>query len=120
MIRTTVKALHLGRPVVWQVADISRFESSSKYTVCHRRDGRQMLITDSLRTLAVELADSFIQVNRGALVARDALVSVKRHPDRMEGLAFIVGHSDPLPCGRKYVSAVKRFIRQRLAETTEG
>lgn len=119
-MRTTIKALHLGKPIVWQVADVVRFESSHKYTVCYGRDGRELLITDSLRTLAVELSGSFIQINRGALVACDALFTVISHPDRMEGLAFLEGHPDPLPCGRKYVSEVKRFIRQRQAETTEG
>jgi two-component system response regulator AlgR len=117
MKRLTVKALHLGKPVVWKVADIVRFESQDKYTVAYRNDGKQLLITDSLRTLAVELADSFIQIHRGALVARDALIGVKSHADRMEGVAFVAGVPEPLPCGRRYVSAVKRFIRQRQAET---
>jgi DNA-binding LytR/AlgR family response regulator len=113
MIRTTVKALHLGKPIVWQVADVVRFESSHKYTVCHHRDGRELLIVDSLRTLAVELGDRFIQLNRAALVSRDALLGVKSRTDRMEGFAFVAGLPEPLPCGRKYVSAVKRYLRKR-------
>lgn len=113
---TTIKALYMGKPVVWQVADITRFESSHKYTVAYRNDGKELLIDESLRKLAVDLGDRFIQINRAALVSRDALVSVQSRSHLMEGFAVIAGVPEPMPCSRKYVSAVKQFIRQRNEE----
>lgn len=113
MIRTTVKALYLGRPIVWEIEDIVRFESENKYTVAHRADGKELLITDSIRKLSAELEDKFIQLNRSTLVRRDLVLEVKSYSGLMEGEANIKGLTDPISCGRRYVSAVKRFIRER-------
>lgn len=111
MTKTTVKALHLGRPVVWQAADIAYFEAADKYVTAHRMDGGKLLLSESLRTLEAAFDGQFIRVSRAFLVARRLIVEAKSFSDRIEGHIALQGVPSPIPCGRKYMRDVKDMLR---------
>lgn len=110
MTRTTVKALHRGKVVTWPVEEITHFDHAAKYTVAHHHDGRELLLTDTIKDLAEEFADQFIRVSRGVLVSASRLESAHRRPERIEGTVYVRGVADHLPCSRSYMRQVERFI----------
>lgn len=109
-MRTTVKALHLGKPVVWQVEEITHFTHADKYVTAHHADGRELLLTDTIKDLAEEFAGQFTRVSRGVLVSSSRLESAHRRPERIEGTVFVRGVAEHLPCSRSYMRDVERFI----------
>lgn len=111
MHRTTVKALHLGKPVVWPVDAITHFTHADKYTVAHHEDGRELLLTDTIKQLADEFFDQFLLVSRGALVSRKRLASAAHKPERVEGVVYLDGIDTPLPCSRSRMPVVQHFLR---------
>lgn len=116
MTRTTVKALHRGKVVTWPVEEITHFTHADKYTVAWHADGRELLLTDTIKDLAEEFACRFIRVNRGILVARDRLTGVQHDPERIEGIAHVQGVSTPIKCSRSCMPEVTRYLRKRDAQ----
>jgi DNA-binding LytR/AlgR family response regulator len=110
MQRNTVKALCRGKPVVWPVDQITHFLHDQKYTVAYHVDGRELLLTESLKALADEFSQHFLLVSRGVLVARDRIQSVSHQPQRIEGLVHLKGLPQPLPCSRSRMAVVRDFL----------
>lgn len=110
MQRSTVKALYRGKPVVWPVDQISHFMHADKYTVAHHVDGRELLLTDTLRALANEFSQHFLLVSRGVLVARERIQSVSHQPERVEGFVYLQGLAEPLPCSRSRMPVVRDYL----------
>lgn len=116
MNRTTVKATYLGKVITWPVDEITHFESAHKYTVAHRADGKELLIVDSMKSLAIEFRDRFIMVRRGMLVARELIISAHKWPDRAEGYIRLSINPSEMLCGRQYIMDVKRYLQSRSTQ----
>lgn len=115
MTRTTVKALHLGKPVVWQVEDITHFSHADKYVTAHHKDGRELLLTDTIKELVNDLGDQFIEIRRGMLVRRELLVSVQSSREKSNGIAVVWGIGN-LPCSRARMPGLRSFLRNRCMQ----
>lgn len=111
-MRTTVKAMHLGKPIVWQVEDITHFHHRDKYVTAHHKDGRELLLSGPIKALAAEFADLFIEIRRGMLIRRDLLLRVETHCDQSNGVAHVQGVG-LLPCGRTRMPALRRYLKER-------
>jgi two-component system response regulator AlgR len=61
------------------IKEISFFNADQKYVCVHHSDG-QDLIDDSLKSLELEFADSFVRIHRAALVAVDQIDRLEKLP----------------------------------------
>lgn len=111
MARSTVKALYRGKPIVWAVDEITHFTHADKYTVAHHEDGRELLLTDTIKQLADEFFERFLLVSRGTLVSRKRLSAASHKPERVEGVVYLEGIDTPLPCSRSRMPVVQHFLR---------
>ena len=97
------------------VADIRCFCADQKYVRVEHENG-EVLIDESLKSLADEFADRFVRIHRGALVAVDRIERVEKTP---EGKSRVVlrgrSHVDDkdMIISRRHVTNV----RQRLKES---
>lgn len=99
------------------IADIDFFHADQKYVRVHHQNG-QDLLDDSLKTLEVEFADSFVRIHRRALVAVQRIESLRKTADgRIEvalrasrnSLGAVQGES--LVISRRHLPEVRRRIK---------
>ncbi len=94
------------------VADVYYFVADQKYVSVVHQGGRD-LIEDSLRSLESEFADRFVRIHRGAVVAVDAIDSLKRDDDgRMRVILRIDTGDDELVVSRRHLADVKRRLKK--------
>ncbi len=94
------------------VADVHYFVADQKYVSVVHQGGRD-LIEDSLRSLESEFADRFVRIHRGAVVAVDAIDSLKRDDDgRMRVILRIDTGDDELVVSRRHLADVKRRLKK--------
>jgi len=100
------------------VADVHYFIADQKYvTVVH--EGGRDLIEDSLKSLETEFGDRFVRIHRSAVVAVEAIETLRRDDDgrarvilRHTGNAGDAGAPDELFVSRRHVADVKRRLRK--------
>ena len=96
------------------VADIRCFCADQKY-VRVEHDNGEVLIDESLKSLADEFGDRFVRIHRGALVAVDRIERVEKTP---EGKSRVVlrGHShvddNQMIISRRHVADVRRRLKE--------
>ena len=93
------------------IADVLYFIADQKYVNVVHTNGRD-LIDDPLKALEDEFADRFVRIHRGALVALNAIESLKRDE---EGRTQVMLHdcdSDDLIVSRRHVADVKRRLKK--------
>ncbi len=110
-MRTTVKALYRGKPVVWPVDEITHFHAAEKYVIAHHVDGRELLLTDTIKALNDEFRESFLLIKRGSLVARRRIVRIEPVFKQFAALVYLRGVSGPLPCSRARLPVVCEIMR---------
>ncbi len=94
------------------VADVHYFVADQKYVSVVHQGGRD-LIEDSLKSLESEFADRFVRIHRGAVVAVDAIDSLKRDEDgRMRVILRIDTGDDELVVSRRHLADVKRRLKK--------
>lgn len=91
------------------IEDIRYLHAEEKYVVVHHARGED-LIEESLKSLELEFADSFVRIHRNCLVARDELVELRRSGDgRIEA---VLRHGDkPLEVSRRCVPQLRELVR---------
>jgi two-component system, LytTR family, response regulator AlgR len=92
------------------IADIRYLQAEEKYVVVHHVRGED-LIEESLKSLELEFADSFVRIHRNCLVAREELAELRRSGDgRIEA---VLKHGDkPLEVSRRCVPQLREYIKQ--------
>jgi two-component system response regulator AlgR len=95
------------------VAEIRYFRAEHKY-VFAGREGREILLDESLKALEAEFAGRFLRIHRSALVARDFVERIERRADGLLQVR-LRGVDEPLPVSRRHGSAVKKALRESTA-----
>jgi len=94
------------------VTDIYYFIADQKYVSVVHKDGRD-LIEDSLKSLEEEFGNRFVRIHRGAVVAVDAIDTLRRDEDGRTRVMLRSGNSDDeLLVSRRHVANVKRRLRK--------
>ena len=79
--------------------------------VVHHANGED-LIEESLRSLETEFGERFLRIHRNCLVARDAVVELRREPDG-QSVVLLRNVDQPLEVSRRCVAHVRDTL-QRL------
>lgn len=96
------------------IADVHYFVADQKYVSVSHANG-QDLIDDSLKSLEEEFDDRFVRIHRGALVAVNAIESLKKAEDgRTEVVLRDGGTADAeaLIVSRRHLTNVKRRLQK--------
>lgn len=112
-MRTTVKAKHRGKVIVWEISEIVHFHYQDKYAVSHHEDGRELLLDDSITGLEAEFSDLFIRTSRADLVSRYRLIRVEHRPSVSCGVVHVAGAREPIQLSRSCMRAVKEYLRSK-------
>jgi len=92
------------------LGDVLYLQADEKYVTVHHPDG-ELLIEDTLKALEDEFPDRLLRIHRNCLVARTALVELRREPDG-RGWAVLRGVPQPLEISRRCLPAVREALRQ--------
>ena len=93
------------------IADVRYFQADQKYVTVRHRQG-EVIIEESLKSLALEFKPLFLRIHRNALVATLHLEGLhKTCQGRYE--VFFNGIDDRLEVSRRHVAAVRRFLKSR-------
>ena len=96
------------------IADIRCFCADQKYVRVEHENG-EVLIDESLKSLADEFGDRFVRIHRGALIAVDRIERVEKTPD---GKSRVVlrgrSHVDDneMIISRRHVADVRRRLKE--------
>lgn len=94
------------------VSDVRYFVADQKYVSVVHTDGRD-LIEESLKSLESEFAGRFVRIHRAALVAIDAIDTLKRDDDgRTRVILRVEQGDDELVVSRRHVANVKRRLKK--------
>ena len=94
------------------VADVHYFVADQKYVSVVHKDGRD-LIEDSLKSLETEFGDKFVRIHRGAVVAVDAIDSLRKDEEgRTRVMLRIDTGDDDLFVSRRHVADVKKRLKK--------
>lgn len=93
------------------IAEILYFVADQKYVSVVHAKGRD-LIDDSLKTLEQEFAEHFVRIHRGALVAVDAVDSLKKDDEGRTQVMLRNCEDDDLYVSRRHVADVKRRLKK--------
>ena len=102
--RTHIAAHHRGALMKIPLETIQAFVADEKYVVVYH-DGGEVVISDSLKTLETDIADTFLRIHRNALVAKIRIKSMK------DNLIKLTDSDLELTVSRRHLSTVRRFIR---------
>lgn len=91
------------------IEDVRYLQADEKYVVVHHTRGED-LIEESLKSLEAEFGDRFLRIHRNCLVARDALLELRRDS---EGHVRAVLRDDPaeLEVSRRCVPQLREKLR---------
>lgn len=106
--RTHLCARLRGNLRLIPVEDVRYLQADEKYVVVHHAGG-QDLIEESLRSLEHEFGERFLRIHRSCLVARHALVELRREADG-RALAVLRNVEHPLEVSRRCVAQVRDAI----------
>ena len=94
------------------VDDVRYFVADQKYVSVVHAGGRD-LIEDSLKTLETEFGDRFVRIHRGAVVALEAIDTLKKDDDGRTRVILRDGEADDeLVVSRRHVAEVKRRLKK--------
>ncbi len=94
------------------VADVHYFVADQKYVSVVHDDGRD-LIEDSLKALESEFSSRFVRIHRGAVVAVNAIESLKKDEDgRTRVILRVDTGDDELIVSRRHLADVKRRLKK--------
>ncbi len=94
------------------VSDVHYFVADQKYVSVVHTDGRD-LIEESLKSFESEFAERFVRIHRAAVVAVDAIDTLKRDDDgRTRVILRVDPGDDELIVSRRHVANVKRRLKE--------
>lgn len=94
------------------VIDVIYFVADQKYVSVVHKDGRD-LIEDSLKSLESEFSDRLVRIHRSAIVAVNAIDTLKKEEDgRTRVILRDCDTDDDLIVSRRHVANVKRRLKQ--------
>ena len=94
------------------VEEVHYFIADQKYVSVVHESGRD-LIEDSLKALEAEFAERFVRIHRGAVVAVDAIESLKKDEEgRTRVILRVDTGDDELVVSRRHLADVKRRLRK--------
>ena len=93
------------------IGQVHYLQADEKYVVVHHANGED-LIEESLRSLETEFGERFLRIHRNCLVARDAVVELRREPDG-QSVVLLRNVDQPLEVSRRCVAHVRDTL-QRL------
>ena len=94
------------------VREIRYFVADQKYVSVVHAGGRD-LIEDSLKSLETEFGDRFVRIHRGAVVALDAIDTLKKDDDGRTRVILRDGEpDDELVVSRRHVADVKKRLKK--------
>jgi two-component system response regulator AlgR len=94
------------------VDDVRYFVADQKYVSVVHAGGRD-LIEDSLKSLETEFGDRFVRIHRGAVVALEAIDTLKKDDDGRTRVILRDGEADDeLVVSRRHVAEVKRRLKK--------
>jgi two-component system response regulator AlgR len=94
------------------VSDVHYFVADQKYVSVVHEHGRD-LIEDSLKALENEFSNRFVRIHRGAVVALDAIDSLKKDEDgRTRVILRVDTGDDELVVSRRHLAEVKRRLKK--------
>lgn len=94
------------------VNEVHYFIADQKYVSVVHKDGRD-LIEDSLKSLESEFASRFVRIHRGAVVALNAIDSLKKDEDgRTRVILRVDTGDDELVVSRRHLADVKRRLKK--------
>lgn len=89
--------------------EVRYLQAEEKYVVVHHARGED-LIEESLKSLEAEFGDRFLRIHRNCLIARDALVELRRDPDG-HVRAVLRGQEALLEVSRRCVPVLREKLR---------
>lgn len=92
------------------IHEVSYFEADQKY-VKARHSGGADLLDDSLKSLEVEFADTFVRTHRKMLVAIDSIEALEKSPAGMQ--VRLRGVDEVLPVSRRHIADVRERLKSR-------
>ncbi len=92
------------------VSEIRYFQADSKY-VTVKTAAHEYLIEESLKSLEVEFADSFVRIHRNALVARAFIRAVEKDKEG-RSLLSLQDIEDRLEISRRHLADIKALLKQ--------
>jgi two-component system response regulator AlgR len=94
------------------VSDVRYFVADQKYVSVVHAGGRD-LIEDSLKSLETEFGERFVRIHRGAVVALDAIDTLKKDDEGRTRVILRGGETDDdLVVSRRHIADVKRRLRK--------
>ena len=91
------------------LGDVQYLQADEKYVTVHYAEG-ELLIEDTLKSLEDEFPDRLLRIHRNCLVARSALVELRRESDG-HGWALLRGVPEPLEVSRRCMPQVREALR---------
>jgi two-component system response regulator AlgR len=93
------------------ISDVFYFLADQKYVSVVHKKGRD-LIDDPLKSLEQEFADQFVRIHRGALVALQAVDTLKRDEEGRTQVMLRDCEDDDLVVSRRHLADVKRRLKK--------
>lgn len=109
--RTHICARLRGRLELVPIEDVVYFQADQKYVTVRHLHG-EVIVEDSLKTLAEEFSERFLRIHRNALVAVDYVAGMEKSADGRFRL-MLRGVEGSLEISRRHVAEVRRFLRGR-------
>lgn len=107
--RQNLTARYRGGLRTVPIDEVIYLQADHKYVRVGYPDG-ELLVEQSLRSLAEEFPDLFLRIHRNALVARRALEGIRRREDGSH-LVQLRGSREELAVSRRHLVEVKRILR---------
>lgn len=108
--RSHISARLGGKLYLVRIEDVIYFHADDKYVTLRARDGAQVLIEESLKSLAAEFPRRFLRIHRNALAARAFIRAMEKH-DKGQYYVELEGCDERLEVSRRHVSEVKALLR---------
>lgn len=112
-VRQHICARVRGELVLVPVSEITCFRADQKYVAVDHAGG-QVLIDESLKSLAEEFAESFVRIHRSALVAVSAIERIAKTDDGKSRIVLRDGDSvanEELLISRRHLADVRRRLK---------
>ncbi len=108
--RTHLGAVVKGRLQLIPVEDVVYLQADQKYVTVACRDGSDVLIDESLRSLEAEFADLFLRIHRNTLVAIADVAALEKKGEG-ETVLRMRHRGERLPVSRRHLSEARARLR---------
>lgn len=96
-----VEVMSHGKTLIVQGHDITHLEGAGNYTFVHTQQGRKYLVCKTMKTLQVNLSDSFVRVHKSYIVNTLFVIS------RVQPQFLLLNSGVMVPIARRRIRQVK-------------